>query len=97
MASICHSKAEPASPETRPHGCGVADSAYVANAISQISGPLPAIGHSYRGAVIANAATGLDNVVGFVYVAALDEGEVLGGHQSWLDGQCPELRSVQLQ
>jgi pimeloyl-ACP methyl ester carboxylesterase len=39
-----------------------------------------AIGHSYGGAVITNAATDASNVVGLVYVAAFapDEGELLG-------------------
>jgi pimeloyl-ACP methyl ester carboxylesterase len=56
------------------------DSAYVASAIRQIPGPVLAVGHSYGGAVISNAATGLDNVVGLVFVAAFapDEGERLG-------------------
>ena len=56
------------------------DSAYVASFIKQIPGPVLAVGHSYAGAVISNAATGLDNVVGLVFVAAFapDEGERLG-------------------
>jgi pimeloyl-ACP methyl ester carboxylesterase len=56
------------------------DAAYVASAISQIPGPVLAVGHSYGGAVITNAATDLSNVVGLVYVAAFapDEGETLG-------------------
>ena len=39
-----------------------------------------AVGHSYGGAVITNAATEAPNVVGLVYVAAFapDEGEALG-------------------
>ena len=39
-----------------------------------------AVGHSYGGAVITNAATDAKNVVGLVYVAAFapDEGETLG-------------------
>jgi pimeloyl-ACP methyl ester carboxylesterase len=39
-----------------------------------------AVGHSYGGAIITNAATNADNVVGLVYVAAFapDEGETLG-------------------
>jgi len=39
-----------------------------------------AVGHSYGGAVITNAASGAKNVVGLVYVAAFapDEGELLG-------------------
>src|ERR671933_2603520 len=56
------------------------DSAYVASFIEQIQGPVLAVGHSYGGAVISNAATGLRNVVGLVFVAAFapDEGERLG-------------------
>jgi pimeloyl-ACP methyl ester carboxylesterase len=55
------------------------DAAYVASAISQIPGPVLAVGHSYGGAVITNAAAGAGNVVGLVYVAAFapDEGETL--------------------
>jgi pimeloyl-ACP methyl ester carboxylesterase len=57
-----------------------ADSAYVASFIEQISGPVVAVGHSYGGAVITNAARMASNVVGLVYVAAFapDEGESLG-------------------
>src|ERR1700755_868678 len=56
------------------------DSAYVAGFIKQVPGPVLAVGHSYGGAVISNAATGLDNVVGLVFVAAFapDAGERLG-------------------
>lgn len=56
-----------------------ADSAYVASAMRQIPGRVLAVGHSYGGAVITNAATAADNVVGLVYVAAFapDEGETL--------------------
>jgi pimeloyl-ACP methyl ester carboxylesterase len=57
-----------------------ADSAYIASFMKQIRGPILAVGHSYGGAVISNAATGLDNVVGLVFIAAFapDEGERLG-------------------
>ena len=57
-----------------------ADAAYVASAIAQIPGPVLAVGHSYGGAVITNAAAKVDNVVGLVYVAAFapDESETLG-------------------
>ena len=57
-----------------------ADTAYVASAFEQIEGPVLAVGHSYGGAVITNAAAGAKNVVGLVYVAAFapDEGEALG-------------------
>jgi pimeloyl-ACP methyl ester carboxylesterase len=56
-----------------------ADSAYVASVLKQTPGPVLAVGHSYGGAIITNAATGADNVVGLVYVAAFspDEGETL--------------------
>ena len=55
------------------------DAAYVASAINQIPGPVLAVGHSYGGAVITNAASNASNVVGLVYVAAFapDEGETL--------------------
>ena len=55
------------------------DSAYVASVFDQIPGPVLAVGHSYGGAVISNAATRSQNVVGLVYVAAFapDEGEKL--------------------
>jgi pimeloyl-ACP methyl ester carboxylesterase len=58
----------------------VADSAYVAAVLAQTGGPVVAVGHSYGGAVITNAATDATNVVGLVYVAAFapDEGETLG-------------------
>ena len=46
------------------------DSAYVASAISQIPGRVLAVGHSYGGAVITNAASAATNVVGLVYVNA---------------------------
>ena len=56
------------------------DSAYTASVIEQIDGPVLAVGHSYGGAVITNAATTAKNVVGLVYVAAFApaEGELLG-------------------
>jgi pimeloyl-ACP methyl ester carboxylesterase len=55
------------------------DSAYLASVLSQIPGPVLAVGHSYGGAVISNAATRAENVVGLVFVAAFapDEGERL--------------------
>jgi pimeloyl-ACP methyl ester carboxylesterase len=56
------------------------DSDYVASVISQVDGPVLAVGHSYGGAVITNAATQSTNVVGLVFVAAFapEEGETLG-------------------
>ncbi len=57
-----------------------ADSAYIAGVLEQTPGTVLAVGHSYGGAVLSNAATNATNVVGLVYVAAFapDEGEVLG-------------------
>jgi pimeloyl-ACP methyl ester carboxylesterase len=54
--------------------------AYVASFLNQVPGPVFAVGHSYGGAVISNAATAADNVVGLVFVAAFapEEGERLG-------------------
>ena len=55
------------------------DAAYVASALAQLPGRVLAVGHSYGGAVITNAALPAGNVVGLVYVAAFapDEGETL--------------------
>ena len=55
------------------------DTAYVASALAQIPGPVLAVGHSYGGAIITNAAAEAGNVVGLVYVSAFapDEGETL--------------------
>jgi pimeloyl-ACP methyl ester carboxylesterase len=60
------------------------DSAYTASLLNQIPGPVLAVGHSYGGAVITNAATNAKNVVGLVYVAAFapEEGETLGAVES---------------
>ena len=55
------------------------DAAYVASALGQIPGTVLAVGHSYGGAVLTNAALQAGNVLGLVYVAAFapDEGEAL--------------------
>ena len=56
------------------------DSAYTASLFAQTPGPVLAVGHSYGGAVITNAASEAKNVVGLVFVAAFapEEGEMLG-------------------
>jgi pimeloyl-ACP methyl ester carboxylesterase len=57
------------------------DSAYIAGVFEETPGPVLAVGHSYGGAVITNAAAArTTNVVGLVYVAAFapEEGEALG-------------------
>ena len=51
------------------------DSAYIKSVLGQIEGPVLAVGHSYGGAVLTNAATEADNVVGLVYVAAFAPAE----------------------
>jgi len=63
------------------------DAAYVASLIKSISGPVVLVGHSYAGSVISNAADGLSNVKGLVYVTgfAADVGE----SPSKLAGQFP--------
>jgi pimeloyl-ACP methyl ester carboxylesterase len=43
-----------------------ADSAYIAAIFEQIEGPVLAVGHSYGGAVITNAASDAKNVVGLL-------------------------------
>src|SRR5437667_6502371 len=55
------------------------DSAYIADFLQSISGPIILVGHSYGGAVITNAATGNPNVKALVYVYAFvpDQGESL--------------------
>jgi pimeloyl-ACP methyl ester carboxylesterase len=60
------------------------DSAYTASFLNQIPGPVLAVGHSYGGAVISNAAADADNVAGLVFVAAFApaEGERLGEVES---------------
>jgi pimeloyl-ACP methyl ester carboxylesterase len=47
----------------------------------RLTGPTVLAGHSYGGAVISGAATGVDNVIGLVFASAFapDEGETLGG------------------
>jgi pimeloyl-ACP methyl ester carboxylesterase len=60
------------------------DSAYIASVFAQIEGPILAVGHSYGGALISNAAAGNPNVKGLVFVSGfspeVDEalGEVEG-------------------
>ena len=55
------------------------DSAYINSLLGQVPGPVLAVAHSYGGAVITNAATNANNVVGLVYIAAFvpEEGETL--------------------
>ncbi|MFI6317449.1 alpha/beta fold hydrolase [Nonomuraea sp. NPDC050556] len=56
------------------------DAPYITSVLKSIEGPIVLVGHSYGGAVITNAAVGVDNVKALVYIAAFvpDEGEQLG-------------------
>jgi pimeloyl-ACP methyl ester carboxylesterase len=75
------------------------DSAYIGSLLEQIPGPVLAVAHSYGGAVITNAATNANNVVGLVYVAAFapDEGETLADIASKSEDSVinPALRLLQ--
>ena len=55
------------------------DAQYLKRFLTTIDGPVVLVGHSYGGAVITNAATGMPNVKALVYVAAYapDEGDTL--------------------
>jgi pimeloyl-ACP methyl ester carboxylesterase len=55
------------------------DTAYLADYLSTITGPVVLVGHSYGGAVITDAATGNRSVKALVYVDAFipDQGETL--------------------
>jgi pimeloyl-ACP methyl ester carboxylesterase len=53
------------------------DSAYVASFIDQIPGPVLAVGHSYGGAVISNAASMARNVVGLGVLTSESKDSVL--------------------
>jgi pimeloyl-ACP methyl ester carboxylesterase len=72
------------------------DSAYIAAVLEEIPGPVVAVGHSYGGAVITNAASKVDNVIGLVFVAAFapDEGETLGAAEG--DSKDSVLGSAQI-
>ena len=87
---------EATAPATPLRGISV-DTAYINSLLGQIPGPVIAVGHSYGGAVITNAATDADNVVGLVYVAAFapDEGETLGDIES--DSKDSVLNSALMQ
>ena len=66
------------------------DSAYLAAFLSSVPGPIVLVGHSYGGAVITNAATGIANVKALVYVDGFlpDEGETLGELLGTPPGSC---------
>ena len=55
------------------------DASYLRAILTNISGPVVLVGHSYGGVTITNAATGLQNVKALVYVAAYapDQGDTV--------------------
>jgi len=71
------------------------DAAYVRAFLETLEGPVVLVAHSYGGAVITNAATGLEQVKALVYIAgfALDEGETVDA-ATRLAGEPPDLLSV---
>ena len=66
------------------------DSAYLADFLSTISGPIVLVGHSYGGFLITNAATGNPNVKALVYDDAFipAQDDTLGGLASAVPGSC---------
>jgi pimeloyl-ACP methyl ester carboxylesterase len=74
------------------------DAKYLGDLLETIEGPIVLVGHSYGGAVITNAGTDNDQVVGLVYVNgwALDEGESIGQLLELNEGSLipPALREV---
>lgn len=66
------------------------DSAYLADFLSKITGPVVLVGHSYGGFVITNAATGNPNVKALVYDDAFipAQGDTLLGLASAEPGSC---------
>jgi len=61
---------------------------YIRDYLGTVTGPIVLVGHSYGGAVITNAATGIPNVVALVYVDAFapDQGETVLGLAGALPG-----------
>ena len=66
------------------------DSAYLADFLHSVTGPIVLVGHSYGGAVITNAATGDKQVKALVYVDAFapDQGQTVGQLASAVPGSC---------
>jgi pimeloyl-ACP methyl ester carboxylesterase len=72
------------------------DSAYLADFLRSITGPIVLVGHSYGGIVTTNAALNNPNVKALVYVDAFipDQGETLQGLVSARPGSCLEGNSA---
>ena len=72
------------------------DSAYLADFLHSISGPIVLVGHSYGGAVITNAATGDPQVKALVYVDAFApaQGQTLAQLLAAYPGSCAVLANL---
>ncbi|MFE3703972.1 alpha/beta fold hydrolase [Streptomyces scopuliridis] len=74
------------------------DSAYIADVLKSVKGPVILAGHSYGGAVISEAAAGNRDVKALVYISAFmpDKGEALGALGAKFPGSRldPALRQV---
>jgi pimeloyl-ACP methyl ester carboxylesterase len=66
------------------------DSAFLADFLHSVSGPIVVVGHSYGGAVITNAVTGDPQVKALVYVDAFApaQGQTLAGLLASVPGSC---------
>lgn len=74
-----HTKGYPVIAPANPLRGLSTDADYIRSVLQTIDGPIVLVGHSYGGAVISNAARGVDNVKALVYIAAFapDTGESL--------------------
>ncbi|MDG4821815.1 alpha/beta hydrolase [Asanoa sp. WMMD1127] len=74
------------------------DTAYLAEFLRTITGPIVLVGHSYGGIIITNAATGNPAVKALVYIAAFapDEGETLEALQTKFPGSKLGLEALDL-
>jgi pimeloyl-ACP methyl ester carboxylesterase len=77
--SALHEKGFPVIAPANPLRGLTSDADYIRSVLQTIDGPIVLVGHSYGGAVISNAARGVDNVEALVYIAAFapDAGESL--------------------
>ncbi|MFI6998190.1 alpha/beta fold hydrolase [Nocardia sp. NPDC050175] len=69
------------------------DAEYLRAVLATIPGPITLVGHSYGGAVITEAATGVDQVSALVYIAAFapDEGESAGQLDEKFGGRAQQI------
>ncbi|GAJ79219.1 hypothetical protein NBRGN_004_00820 [Nocardia brasiliensis NBRC 14402] len=69
------------------------DAEYLRTLLATTPGPITLVGHSYGGAVISEAATGLDHITALVYIAAFapDEGESAGQLDEKFGGRAQQI------